>query len=197
MARLIGLREEMNLTFEPVTADRWNDFEVLFGERGACGGCWCMHWRQTGPEFKRNKGAANKRAIKKIVMSGEVPGLLAYDSGDPVAWCSVGPRERYPRLIRSRTLKPIDDLPVWSIVCLYVRKSHRSLGVSAQMLSAVAEYVGLQGGTIVEGYPYEPKTKWADAFLYTGTTSAFRRAGFKKVAQTSATRSIMRKRTDK
>lgn len=187
----------MNLTFEPVTADRWKDFESLFGKRGACAGCWCMFWRQTGREYEQNKGAPNKRAIKKIILSGEVPGLLAYDGNEPVAWCSVGPRERYPRLERSRSLKPVDNKPVWSIVCLYVRKSHRSLGVSVQMLTAAAKYAGLQGGTIVEGYPYEPKTKWADAFVYTGTVSAFRQAGFRKVARPSATRLIMRKRINR
>ncbi|HEB84575.1 MAG TPA: N-acetyltransferase, partial [Bacteroidetes bacterium] len=29
----------------PLSPERWGDFEALFGERGACGGCWCMYWR--------------------------------------------------------------------------------------------------------------------------------------------------------
>ncbi|HOP06219.1 MAG TPA: GNAT family N-acetyltransferase [candidate division Zixibacteria bacterium] len=156
-----------------------------------------MFWRQTGKEYKQNKGTANKRAIKKIILSGEIPGLLAYDGDEPVAWCSVGPRERYSRLMRSRTLKPIDDQPVWSIVCLYVKKSRRDQGVGTQMLGAASEYAASQGVAIIEGYPNEPKNKWADAFLYTGTASAFRKAGFKKVAQPSPTRLIMRKQLNK
>src|SRR3984893_15308533 len=31
------------LSFYPLTPDRWDDFEVLFGPRGACAGC-CWPW---------------------------------------------------------------------------------------------------------------------------------------------------------
>ena len=64
------------LAYRPLTPERWKDFEALFGERGACGGCWCMWWRLARPEFERGKGAGNRRAMKEIVASGEVPGIL-------------------------------------------------------------------------------------------------------------------------
>ena len=88
----------LNLDFHPVTPERWSDFETLFGERGACGGCWCMWWRLKRSEFEKQKGEGNKRAMKKIITSGEVPGVLAYKDGQPVAWCSVGPREVFSAL---------------------------------------------------------------------------------------------------
>jgi hypothetical protein len=66
-----------NLSFIPLTKERWSDFETLFGVRGACGGCWCMLWRLTRSEFERQKGEKNKQAMKTIVESGEVPGILA------------------------------------------------------------------------------------------------------------------------
>ncbi len=184
--------ELKKLKFHPVTADRWDDMVKLFGERGACGGCWCMNWRLTSKEFEAKKGPANKRAMKKIVMSGNVPGVLAYLGSEPIGWISVAPREQFPRLERSRNLKPIDDKQVWSVVCLFIARAYRAQGVSVELLKAAAKHVRKQGGKIVEGYPVEPNDKWPDAFAWTGITSAFIKAGFKEALRRSPTRPIMR-----
>jgi len=109
----------------PLTRDQWSDLETLFGERGACGGCWCMWWRLTRSEFERQKGKANKQALKVIVNSGEIPGLLTYSKDKPIAWCSVAPKEHFPALGRSRILQQVDNTPVWSIVCFFVAKPYR------------------------------------------------------------------------
>jgi GNAT superfamily N-acetyltransferase len=179
--------------FYPVTPDRWKDFEALFGERGACGGCWCMWWRLKRSEFEDQKGDGNKRTMRKIIKSGEVPGLLAYKDGQPIAWCAVAPREVFSVLERSRILKRIDDKSVWSIVCFFVAKPFRLRGVTVKILKAAVKHVKEQGARIVEGYPVEPKKgKTADVFAYTGLASAFRKAGFKEVARRSETRPIMR-----
>ena len=152
-----------------LTPDRWSDFEELFGVRGACGGCWCMWWRRKRSEFEKHKGAGNKRAMKKIVDSGEVPGLLAYLDGRPVAWCALAPRESYPVLEGSRVLARVDDRPVWSVVCLFVARPWRRKGVSAKFLRAAARYAFKHGARIVEGYPVEPrKGTIPDAFAWTG-----------------------------
>jgi GNAT superfamily N-acetyltransferase len=182
-----------DLKFHPVTPERWEDLEDLFGQRGACGGCWCMWWRLTQTEFNRRKGQGNKQAMKKIVRSGQIPGILAYAGGQPVGWCSIGPREVYPRLERSRILQRVDERPVWSVVCFFVAKPYRRKGVTAKLLSAAVEYARKKGAEIVEGYPVEPKKKQApDVFLYNGLASAFRQAGFQEVARRSETRPIMR-----
>ena len=70
--------KNLKLEFHPVTPERWSDLETLFGEKGACGGCWCMLWRLTRKEFEAQKGEGNRRAMQRIVNSGEIPGLLAY-----------------------------------------------------------------------------------------------------------------------
>jgi hypothetical protein len=44
------------MEIHPLTPDRWDDFEELFGSRGAYGGCWCMWWRTTRKEFEAFKG---------------------------------------------------------------------------------------------------------------------------------------------
>ena len=181
------------LKFHPLTPELWHDLEALFGERGACGGGWCMWWRLTRSEFEKRKGAGNKRAMKRVVSSGEVPGLLAYLDGEPVGWCAVGPREWYPVLQRSPVLKPIDDQPVWSITCFFVAKPHRGRGISVALLKAAVAYARKQGARIIEGYPVEPKKgRMPDAFAWIGLPSTFRQVGFVEVLRRSETRPIMR-----
>jgi GNAT superfamily N-acetyltransferase len=152
-----------------------------------------MLWRLQRSVFERQKGDDNKEALKAIVASGEVPGILAYREGQPIGWCAMAPRERYPALARSRILKPIDATPVWSISCLFVAREHRACGVSVQLLKAAIAYVKRQGGTMVEGYPVEPRQeKMPAVFAWTGIASAYLQAGFTECARGSDTRPIMR-----
>ena len=181
-----------DLGFRPVTAERWRDLEKLFGEHGADGGCWCMWWRLTRSRFAQQRGQKNKEALKAIVDSGQVPGLLAYADGEPIAWCSVGPRETYPALERSRTLKRVDDKPVWSIVCFFVAEPFRRRGLMVPLLKAVVAYAKEHGAKIVEGYPAEPTKTSSGTSGYMGVVSAFRKAGFVEVLRRSETRPIMR-----
>ncbi len=179
----------------PLTAQRWHDFETLFGANGACGGCWCMLWRLRRREFDAGKGDGNRRAMRALVESGVVPGLLGYREATPVGWCALAPRDQYPALARSRILKPVDDRACWSVACLFVHRSARRSGVSVALLRAAADYVRTAGGSILEGYPVEPKDdKPVPAvFAWTGLRSAFEAAGFAEVARRSPTRPIMRR----
>jgi GNAT superfamily N-acetyltransferase len=187
-----ALHNMNEIQFHTLTADRWSDFEKLFGPRGACAGCWCMYWRLSGPEFKNNQGEANKRAFRKVVRAGRMPGILAYDGREAVGWCAVGPREEYPRLDRSHVLARVDEKPVWSINCLYIARSHRKRGLSSALIKEAASFARSRGAEIVEGYPYEPGSKVADAFIYTGRLSSFLKAGFKEIARRSRVRPIVR-----
>jgi GNAT superfamily N-acetyltransferase len=182
------------IEFQPLTPERWADFEVLFGPRGACAGCWCMWWRHSRKEYRAGQGEGNKRAMKALVDSGEVPGIVACAGGKPVGWCAIAPRETYAALARSRVLKPVDDKPVWSVTCFFIAKGYRKKGLSSKLLEAAAKFAASRGARIVEGYPREPrKDNEPEPFLYTGLASAFRKAGFKEVARRSDTRPIMRK----
>jgi GNAT superfamily N-acetyltransferase len=152
-----------------------------------------MWWRLGRAEFERKKGAGNKRALHKIVNTGPPPGLLAYQGEEPVGWCAVAPRDRYTRMTTSRILGPVDDEPVWSVVCFFVSKSHRRQGVTEALLRAAVRFAGEQGARIVEGYPIEPvKDRVPEVFAYTGFVSTFEKAGFSEVLRRSPTRPIMR-----
>jgi len=180
------------IRFHPLTPGRLPDLETLFGPRGACGGCWCMFWKQTPAQYQAGKGEPNRRAMRRQVEGGVVPGILAYDAEGPVGWCAVEPRAAYPRLARSRTLAPVDDAPAWSVPCFFVARRARGTGLTARLLEAAAAHARRGGAPVLEGYPVDPRARTADAFVYTGIASTFRRAGFEEVARRSATRPLMR-----
>ncbi len=180
-------------TFHPLTPDRWPDLEALFGPRGALGGCWCMWWRLKRSEFDAHKGEDNRRAFRQIVEEGAEPGLLAYDGGRPVGWVAVQPREAYPVLARSATLRPLDDQPAWAVTCFFVARGYRRAGLALRLLQAAVDHAARHGARLIEGYPVEPRREAApDLYVFTGFVSTFRRAGFVEAARRSPTRPIMR-----
>jgi GNAT superfamily N-acetyltransferase len=183
----------MALAFHPLTPDRWHDLATLFGPRGACGGCWCMWWKTPRSEWDRQKGGRNRAAFRRIILSGGEPGILAYDGAQPVAWCAVEPRENYPVLNRSRVLGAVDDKPVWSIACLFVLRGYRRKGLSTRLIRAAVKHAQARGARIVEAYPFELRSVQPDAWIWTGSASAYRKAGFVEAARRSPTRPILRK----
>jgi GNAT superfamily N-acetyltransferase len=181
------------LDVRPVTAERWADLEQLFGPRGAYSGCWCTWWQLSRSEFSRYSAAERKQVLQGIVASGQVPGVLAYLDERPIAWCSVGPRESYPGLERSRILARVDDRPVWSIVCFFVAREYRRRGLLVPLIQAAVEYAAQQGARIVEAYPVDPHGQAVEAVRsFTGLAPAFERAGFVEVSRRSDRRPIMR-----
>ncbi len=152
-----------------------------------------MLWRLPRAQWQQQLGEKNRKAIKKIVDSGEIPGILAYASGKPIGWCAVAPRETFQLLERSRIMGRVDEKPVWSVVCFFVAKPFRRNGVTVKLLKAAVEYAKKHKAEIVEGYPIEPKKgKFPDVFANTGLASAFRQAGFVEMLRRSETRPIMR-----
>ena len=181
------------LVFSPLTTATWSGFEHLFGERGACGGCWCMTWRLSSREYEGLKGEGNHQAMQALVEQGRPAGILAFLEGEPVAWCAIAPREDYIRLNNSRVLKPVDDQPVWSLPCFFIHKDHRRKGYSRMLILAAVDYARNQGARIIEAYPIIPKKEEVPpVFAFTGLASTFLACGFREVARRSETRPIMR-----
>jgi GNAT superfamily N-acetyltransferase len=177
----------------PLTPGRWADLERLFGAKGACAGCWCMWMRLPAAEFRRRKGAGNRRALRALV-ARRPPGLIAYDADEPVAWVAVAPRDEYLRLANSRVLEPVPGNDVWAAPCFFVKPSHRGGGIGVQLLEAAATFARRGGARSVEGYPTTNRAeRQSPAFVYSGFESTFKRAGFTEVARRSPTRPILRR----
>ncbi|HEX7567102.1 MAG TPA: GNAT family N-acetyltransferase [Anaerolineaceae bacterium] len=176
----------------PLTSDRLPGLEALFGAHGAFGGCWCMFFRLSNKDWGAQSGEERKAGLHRIVDSGTAPGLLAYDGEKPVGWISLGPRPDFKRLERSRTAKPIDDQPVWSVVCFFVEKSYRRKGLTVALLKAGIDFARQHGAVIVEGYPVDAAGDKPDPWVYQGLVGAFKKAGFIEAGRHLENRPIMR-----
>lgn len=182
------------VSIHPLTPARWNDLVRLFGPRGGADGCWCMWPRLVGSEYRRRRGAPNRRAFRRLVESGPPPGVLAYVEGEPAGWCAIAPRQGLLRLERSRVMAPLDDKAVWSVTCFFIGREHRGRGLAVRLLRAAMKLAATHGARLVEGYPTEPRGKRPPAlFLWTGLSPTFTRAGFREVARRSPTRPVMRR----
>lgn len=192
------MSKKSKITIEPLTPARWDDLVSLFGERGACEDCWCMFWRIRHKDFGRLHSAGRREALHQLTLGQVAPGLLAYSDGKPVGWCSVGPRTSYQALVHSRKYKPIDDQPVWSIVCFFMDRSARGQGLMSTLLRGAQAYARQHGAKMVEAYPTDMQSeKLAGKRLsgdggYMGIASVFRKAGFIEVARPSETKVILR-----
>jgi GNAT superfamily N-acetyltransferase len=190
--------KQPRLEIRPLTPARWKDLETLFGGPGGSQvrGCWCMYYRRSGrgeTPTGTTHAQRNKAQLKALVDEGVVPGLIGYREGRPIAWVSLGPREDYAKLARSPVMKPVDDKPVWSVICFYTAKDMRGEGLSAAMLAGAAGYARAHGATLLEAYPVDKAARGADDNMWFGAKALYDRAGFKEVARRKPTRPVVRK----
>ena len=148
-----------------------------------------MYWR-IGAAYRKLPRAQNKAAFREIVKRGPPPGLVAFDGDIAVGWCQLTPRDALPGLDRAWRLQRVDQVPVWSISCFYVRIGYRRQGVTSALISAALKVAKRAGAAAVEAYPLDadktPSSSW------TGYATTFKRAGFKVVARHVPARPIMR-----
>lgn len=193
----------MALDIRPLTPARLPDLATLFEQGGDPKWCWCAYFRVRSTDFSRASKARHRGVMGSAVRDlapERAPGLVAYRDEDAVGWVSVGPREDYERLAHSRILAPVDNTPVWSIVCFVVGRRSRRQGVANALLDAAIDYARDHGATMLEAYPAElgPGERVTSANLYRGTLSMFERAGFaiverRRANATSPDRPIVRR----
>jgi GNAT superfamily N-acetyltransferase len=192
----------MTLTALPLTSDRWPDLEAIFNAKGCsmARGCWCMYYRRSGSVGRGLPGVEiaqmNRADLKALVDAGPPPGLIGYRGGTPVGWVSLGPREGYARMQRSPVMRPVDDQPVWSIVCFVVPSPYRGQGVARALLAGAIAFAKRQGATLLEAYPVDKPARGHDDFMWFGALSMYRAAGFKEIARRKPTRPVVRLRLD-
>lgn len=178
----------MALEVLPATAARFADVSTLLApKRASAPACWCLAYHLTSAENNALHGEDRPAALRELCSRDVAPGMVAYDDGEPVGWCALGPRAGMGRLRRSRTIPAVDDVPVWSVVCFVVRVGHRRKGVAATLLDAGVAYARSSGAPAIEGYPVDPQgSRISGSLAYVGTTGLFERAGFRRVTETAA-----------
>ena len=135
---------------------------------------------------------ANRLDLKALVDAGDFTGLIAYRGRTPVGWLSLGPREAYARLSRSPVMKPVDDQPVWSVICFVVPAEFRNQGVARALLDGAIAFARRRKVKLLEAYPVDKRGRSNDDSIWFGAKSMFDNAGFEEVARRKPTRPVVR-----
>src|SRR3954470_15214077 len=103
-----------SVVVEPLTAQTFDALADLFMEGGDPRSCWCMFWRLAAKDFSAARVPQLRGGLEALAGEPLPPGLVALRGDRAVGWCSLGPREDFQRLERSRVIPRVDDRPVWS-----------------------------------------------------------------------------------
>lgn len=140
-------------------------------------------------------GEPNRKAFRKLVLAGQVHGILAFANDQPVGWCSFGLRTTFPRTETAKAYARDDIAQVWSVNCFFVARGYRKQGVADLMLKQAVAAIRKRKGRIIEGYPVPTQKSgkpYPAAFAWTGMESMFRKAGFAITQKLSEARPLYR-----
>ncbi|WP_336921046.1 GNAT family N-acetyltransferase [Aquipuribacter sp. SD81] len=170
----------------PVTPDRFEDLADVINPNRRATHCWCLSHRLPQRDIAQLGGGSREQAMRRLCEREHPPGVVTYRDGVPVGWASISPRTEIPRLVSSRLIRPVDDVPVWSVICVVVRGGHRRQGVTTPLLEGAVAYAADHGAPAVEAYPVDPPGRMDTTMAFVGTRAMFAAAGFEVVGQTDA-----------
>ncbi len=175
----------------PVTEDRFDDFADVVNTRRRESHCWCLSHRLPARQIEALGGGSREEAMRCLTRSEPAPGVVTYRDGVPVGWCSISPRTEIPLMVASKKYQALDDVPVWSIICVVVRSGHRRQGITTPLLEGAVEYARAAGAPAVEAYPVDPEGRMDLTMAFVGTKAMFERVGFRQIGVTDAVASRM------
>lgn len=177
------------LVFHEVDKARWPDFARLFESRGGPKACWCMAWRADKEEVKHTDGASRRAFMEQRIRGGTPVGILGYLDGEPVAWCSIAPRETHRPALGG--IDAPGDAPgsVWSLTCFFVSRPLRGQGITRQLIEAAITHARARGASSIEAYPVDPDSP---SYRFMGFVEVFEAMGFQEEGRAGSRRHIMR-----
>jgi GNAT superfamily N-acetyltransferase len=176
----------MSWETRPLTPDRFDDFADVVNPNRRATHCWCLSHRLRAKDIEELGKGDREQAMRRLCERKNPPGVVTYLNGTPVGWCNIGPRADIPRLVRSTLIRPVDDIPVWSIICVVVRSGHRRKGVTTHLIEGAVHYAASRGAPAVEAYPVDPGGRMDTTMAFVGTRSMFESAGFEMIGTTNA-----------
>lgn len=169
-----------------MTPDRFEDFADVVNPNRRSTHCWCLSHRLPARDIGELGEGNREHAMRLLCEREHPPGVVTYQDGVPVGWCSISRRAEIPRLVGSKLIRPVDDVAVWSIICIVVRGGHRKQGVTGHLLEGAVAYAAAAGAPAVEAYPVDPPGRMDTTMAFVGTRAMFAKAGFEQVGTTDA-----------
>lgn len=180
-AALRRLDEIGDVTVEPVTPERLDDFLDFFDHRAfadnpSWGECYCFEHRFAGDdrESAARTGAENRRDMSAAIADRRAHGLLAYVDGRAIGWCSAAPKAEILRLPVDREPAAIDGIGV--INCVVIASPYRRHGVARRLVEAAGDYLAGIGCAVAEAYPVKEMN--SDAHGFYGPLEIYRELGY-------------------
>lgn len=170
---------------EPVASGRFDDFADVINPHRRATHCWCLSHRLPARQVEELGGGSREEGMRALCRQAP-PGVVTYADDVPVGWCHISPRADIPRLAASKLIRPVDDVDVWSIICVVVRGGHRRQGVSAHLIEGAVAWAKQNGAPAVEAYPVDPPGRMDTTMAFVGTKAMFDRAGFEVIGTTDA-----------
>ena len=172
----------MTLQVLPATVEHLDDVVAILNPA-----CLCQYWRMSSGDYSRSSHETRLASLRAQLGGTPAPGMVAYEDGRPAGWVGFGPRARVQRLVRSRTIPKLDDVPVWAIYCFTVRVGYRRKGIARALLDGAIAYAREHGAPALEAYPVDTGGRRIHGTAaYVGTVGMFERAGFRRVLETDA-----------
>lgn len=175
----------------PVTEERFDDYADVLNPNRRDTHCWCLSHRLRVKDIDALGDGSRESAARALAVGRSSFGVVTYRDGVPVGWCHIAPRAEIPRLVASTLIRPVDDLQVWSIICVVVRSGHRKQGVTRHLIEGAVSYAASRGAPAVETYPVDPAGRMDLTMAFVGTRSMFEACGFEVIGRTDAVASKM------
>jgi GNAT superfamily N-acetyltransferase len=141
-------------TIKPLDESTWDAYADMMGRNGGgFMGCWCTWFHPHVPE--RGVTAEGNRDYKKrLVEEGRAHAALVFDGDEAVAWANFGTPDELPTMKHAKGYDATTTvLPDYRIVCVYVDRKHRGLGLSRIAIQGALDMIAAAGGGVVESYP--------------------------------------------
>lgn len=147
-----------------------------------------VHFLAPAPgDRQQATNADRKKAMQRIVKQGTPVGILGYQDGQPVAWCSIAPRQSY-RSLGGADYPGVPEEAVWSLVCFFVPRALRGQGLMPQLLQAALKTARKHGALVVEAYPVDPDSP---SYRFMGFVDSFQKAGFTETGLAGSRRHVI------
>ena len=180
-----------------VTPELFEDLTSLFCTDKTAEKCHCMWYIISVKAFHAGGAQENRVQLTHLAHTEETPiGILAYQDGEPVGWCAVGPRERYARAIKTPTYRTKDKDPfinVWLVPCFFVRSDAKGQGISKILLKTAVQLASDHSAEAIDGFPYTSDKRRSSSKLHVGFDTIFDTCGFEPIRHPSDSRVVMRR----
>ena len=148
---------EPAIVVRPLSAERLGEFLAFFdgpafADNPHWSSCYCQCFYEDHNQvvWKDRTGAQNRARACERIANAEMQGYLASADGEPIGWCSAGPR----RLFHALDDEPVADAEsIGAVICFVVAPAHRGSGIARRLLDAACDGLREQGLTIAEANP--------------------------------------------